>query len=258
MKIKNLIKVMILSMTFALTSNVDIAAAEVNPTENIAKATQLIELNPSGTNYLIRATIYSHNQNYELAIADCNQAISLGYDDDDVYEVRAMSYLNLEKANEAIDDCDHILTNNPKNAAAYKIRAGAYVLKNDYDAAIADCKSALELDPNDEDLKSRMHDIEQLKLARDNDPQAQEQDLFVAGLEHFKAHQFDKAIESFTKVLELNPKNAIAFKIRGGAYAATNDLDNAIADWEKSLELNPNDALVKDWLDKARAAKNNQ
>ena len=258
MKIQRLIKVTIISMALMIASNTNVSAEEVNPTENISKATQLIELNPNGRNYLIRATIYSHNQNYELAIADCNQALSLGYDDDEVYEVRAMSYLNLDKADEAIADCDHIIANNPKNSAAYKIRAGAYVLKNDYDASLADCKSALELDPTDEDLKSRMHDIEQLKIARDSDPQAKEMDLFAVGMENFKAQRFDKAIENFTKMLELNSKNVTALKLRGAAYAASNDLDKAIVDWEKALELNPDDASVKDWLNKAHSAKDTQ
>ena len=50
----------------------------------------------------------------------------------------------------------------------------------------------------------------------------------------------------------------MALKIRGAAYAASNDLDKAIADWEKVLELNPDDASVKDWLNKVHTANNNQ
>ena len=252
---KNLIRTLILSAVVlgSMNFNSCVVSAESDIEAGITKATQLIDINPSGSNYLLRATMYSHNQNYDLAILDCNKALELGYEDDQVYEVRAMSYLNLEKADEAIADCDHIIANNPKNAAAYKIRAGAYVLKDDYDAALEDCKKAIELDPNDEDLKSRMKDIEQLKAARDSDPQAQEQDLFKVGLNYFKSQKFDKAIENFTKVLELNPKNLMALKVRGAAYAASNNLEKAINDWNKVLELDPNDTSVKDWISKASA-----
>lgn len=256
-KMRKLIRAIVLS-TVLLTglSFNSYVSAESDIEAGILKATQLIEMNPNGSNYLLRATMYSHNQNFELAILDCNKALELGFNDDQVYEVRAMSYLNLEKVEEAIADCDHIIANNSKNAAAYKIRAGAYVLKNDYDAALADCRSAIALDPNDEDLKSRINDIEQLKATRDSDPQAKEQDLFNMGFNYFKAQKFDEAIKNFTKVLEINPKNITALKIRGAAYATINDFDKAISDWEKVIELNPDDTTVKDWLNKAHEAQN--
>ena len=255
---KKFIRILTLSTLILFGNNFisHVNAAESDIEAGILKATQLIEMNPSGSNYLLRATMYSHNQNFELAILDCNKALELGYDDEQVYEVRAMSYLNLEKADEAIKDCDHIIAKNPKNAAAYKIRAGAYVLKDDYDAALSDCKSAIELDPNDEDLKSRMNDIEQLKATRDSDPQAKEKDLFNLGFNCFKAQQFDRAIEYLTKVLEMDSQNIAALKIRGAAYATINDFDKAISDWEKVIELKPDDNVVKDWLNKAHEAKN--
>lgn len=42
--------------------------------------------------------------------------------------------------------------------------------------------------------------------------------------------QYDRAIESFSKAIELNPKHAAAYTHRGCAYAMTGELDKALVD----------------------------
>jgi tetratricopeptide (TPR) repeat protein len=41
------------------------------------------------------------------------------------------------------------------------------------------------------------------------------------------------------KVLEINPRNAVAYYNRGNAYRSKGQYDQAIADYNKALEINP-------------------
>jgi tetratricopeptide (TPR) repeat protein len=50
---------------------------------------------------------------------------------------------------------------------------------------------------------------------------------------------YDKAIADWTKVIELNPKNAEAYYHRGLAWHGKGDYDKAIVDYTKAIELDP-------------------
>ena len=50
---------------------------------------------------------------------------------------------------------------------------------------------------------------------------------------------YDRAIEEYNKVLELNPNHAIAYGNRGNAYKSKGDYDRAIEDHNKAIELKP-------------------
>ena len=51
--------------------------------------------------------------------------------------------------------------------------------------------------------------------------------------------EIDRAIENFTKAIELNPDLAIAYSNRGVAYGEKGDIDRAIADFTEAIELQP-------------------
>ena len=60
-----------------------------------------------------------------------------------------------------------------------------------------------------------------------------------AGLEELQNGFYDKAIASFTRAIEINPKNWQAYNSRGIAYGILGELDLAIADYGKAIEINP-------------------
>jgi tetratricopeptide (TPR) repeat protein len=62
------------------------------------------------------------------------------------------------------------------------------------------------------------------------------------GIAYGKKGEFDKAIVDFTKAIEINPKYADAYNNRGMAYRKKGELDKAIADYTKTIEINSNDA----------------
>lgn len=59
------------------------------------------------------------------------------------------------------------------------------------------------------------------------------------GVNHFNDGQYDKAIESFKKVIEKFPKNYEGYYNLGLTYLKKDDLDQAIDALEKATELNP-------------------
>ena len=53
---------------------------------------------------------------------------------------------------------------------------------------------------------------------------------------------FDRAIQDFNKAMQLHPDHANAYNNRGNAYSEKGDFDRAIEDYNKAIELNPDDA----------------
>ena len=56
--------------------------------------------------------------------------------------------------------------------------------------------------------------------------------------------QIDRAIEAYSRALELNPRDAEAYNNRGIAYHRKREVDQAIEDYSKVMELNPGLAIA--------------
>ena len=66
-----------------------------------------------------------------------------------------------------------------------------------------------------------------------------QKELFDKGVLLFKQGQHQKAIETFSKLIEIAPGNADAYKNRGVSYMKQEKFDLAIEDFEKAKELFP-------------------
>ena len=64
---------------------------------------------------------------------------------------------------------------------------------------------------------------------------------FYAGVNE---HDYLKAIEHYSKAIELNPRLSGVYNNRGNAYVIKGDLDRAIKDYDKAVELSPEVAEV--------------
>ena len=106
--------------------------------------------------YMDRADIYLSKKEYDKAIQDFNQAISLYPNSPLAYLGRAELFRDLGKKrqdkmqiNQAIRDYDRAIELDPKEAMAYLNRGVAYDNLGDYRQAIRDFDRAIELDPKD-------------------------------------------------------------------------------------------------------------
>ena len=75
----------------------------------------------------------------------------------------------------------------------------------------------------------------------------------VRGAGYFVKGQFDRAISDCTKAIELNPRYAEAFNNRGGAMFKSGNTEMACSDWKSACKLgdcrNYNVAKGKGWCD---------
>ncbi len=63
------------------------------------------------------------------------------------------------------------------------------------------------------------------------------QQYYEEGQSYVKQADFGKAVESYTKAIQLNPDFVGAYLQRGLAYCFQHDTNNALADWKKIGEL---------------------
>jgi tetratricopeptide (TPR) repeat protein len=62
--------------------------------------------------------------------------------------------------------------------------------------------------------------------------------------------QYQKAIADYTRAIELNPYHFSAYNNRGAAFEDLGNVEQAVADYRKALELDPENKLAKDNLKK--------
>ncbi len=81
----------------------------------------------------------------DAAIRDATEAIdtSMGQDEqqDFIFQIRASAYIKRGEYDAAISDCAQAISLDPKEAASYQLRAAAYTLKGDKAAALDTAKA---------------------------------------------------------------------------------------------------------------------
>ncbi len=81
---------------------------------------------------------------------------------------------------------------------------------------------------------------ESLELAEEiQDKEGIVANLNNMGLIYDDKENYDIAIRDYTKIIEIDPNDAIAFNNRGAVYDGKGDYDTAIRDYNKAIELNP-------------------
>jgi tetratricopeptide (TPR) repeat protein len=61
----------------------------------------------------------------------------------------------------------------------------------------------------------------------------------LRGRTRIQLHEFQPAIQDYTRAISLNPRNSAAFLNRGIAFLHIRDLDNALNDFNSAIELEP-------------------
>ena len=69
-------------------------------------------------------------------------------------------------------------------------------------------------------------------------------DYIRLGVEQIRKDEYDEAIDSLSKAIELEPEDADAYFFRGISYYMKEDPNSAIADLDKALELIPNGTVT--------------
>src|SRR5262249_41916912 len=164
-----------------------------------------------------------------------------------------------------VADLDRAVALNPKEARFLVRRGEALKAKGEFDRAVADFDRALAIAPNDKMAR----DLKQAALTAKGSPSApsrsaiptdaaaQETGSTAGAAQSPKAARqladakaaydrkdFNGVIRLLKSVLEAEPQNLTAWRMRASAYFSKREFDNAIADLEHVLAVKPDDSTA--------------
>jgi tetratricopeptide (TPR) repeat protein len=171
--------------------------------------------------------------NYEEALADLSEAITLNPEDAFALSLRGRIYCRKEELEKALTDLNKALQIIPYSSIALPTRGEVYGRKEEFDKALKDLNNALSITPNNADA------------------------LRVRAEVYCAQGNFDAALKNITRSIIINANDASTFRVRAKVYRAQGNIDAALADLNQSLIINPNDAnAFKERADIYRAKRN--
>ena len=204
-----------------------------NYAQVIADTTEAIRLHTDQAGYNLRGSAYFDEGEYDIAIADFNDALRMGPPSGIIFHNRANAWRGKGEYAKAIADYDQAIKFNPREAFSYQNRGAAKQALGNLDGALADIDEAIRLSPA---LPSPLINRTVIWRAKGD---------------------LDRAIADGSEAIRLakNPPANImtppgsvmisALIHRGLAYEAKGDYEHARADFAASLDIAAPDAVSK-------------
>ncbi|MBV8927236.1 MAG: tetratricopeptide repeat protein [Bradyrhizobium sp.] len=204
--------------------------------------------------YVNRAFAYNNQHEYDLAIRDLDEAITINPRNSHAFNNRAWAFkqkgdyeralrdygeaLRVEPKNnvarvnladafrdkgeydQSIRICEDALQQEPTNAYIFSVRARAYLGKGDRDRAVRDYDEAIRLNPKSDDFRTGRGDI--FRERGDN----------------------ERAVRDYDEAVRVNPKNWYANYARGLSDNDSGQADRALHDLDEALRINPRAAVA--------------
>ena len=202
----------------------------------------------SAKDYYKKGAQYYKEQKYSMAIELYGKAIALKADYFEAIYNRAITRMIKADYDDAIADFTLVLNLNPNYTQAYFNRGLAYSRKGEYNLAISDYDKAIELNSSNpvyffqrgyaNIVQDNKKAIEDYTRAINLDPKyinAYVERSFLYGLNG----KYSKAISDANVAIKLNPKNPIPYRIRGDWNLKLANYDNALKDYNKAIILEP-------------------
>ncbi|HYO24345.1 MAG TPA: tetratricopeptide repeat protein [Lacipirellulaceae bacterium] len=189
--------------------------------EALAAADRIAEIAPtSPMASMTRGEIYREMEEFDKAIAEFSRVLEIEPGLDLALIRRAESYFLAGKLDQALADVDAVIADNPRLVVAHGLRAQVLAGKENFSEAISEMKLLAEELPGQADV--RMH----------------------LALYYLLNDQPRQAIDAYTEVLDVDPKNFLALRSRGDAYLSVGEHGPAIDDFTRALELAPEDSAL--------------
>ncbi|MGY2989919.1 MULTISPECIES: caspase family protein [Bradyrhizobium] len=119
-----------------------------NYAQVISDATGALRLKPSTAVYNLRGSAYFDKGEYDIAIADFDDALRLGPPSGIIFHNRGNAYRSKGDYAKAIADYDAAIKAGPKSAFSYQNRGASKRALGDLDGALADINEAVRIDPS--------------------------------------------------------------------------------------------------------------
>lgn len=187
---------------------------------------------------------------YSGAIENFSQAIRSNPNYAEAYNNRGVAIRDyLRDYQRALEDFNQAIKINPNYAEAYNNRGLAHFYLGNDQESIEDLERATQLNPQDTEAKKNqdlvynyylgqrsrasVSDYEIIQRANADRAEA----LNIIGLRQTTDRNYKQAIDSFSEVIRINPKNAEGYLNRAIAYSELEDKQRAIEDFQKAAQL---------------------
>jgi len=203
------------------------ASAIENYIKAIADYTKAIELDPNlALVYINRASVFNRIGETDKVISDCTIALEFDSKYSDAYYKRSDAYYSKGEKNQALDDYIKAMEINSSKAMIWSNRDPRF--KNAYDNMINGCHEITESERDEDDFIAIISGT-----IRRN--QADTESLVRRGIAYADRGDSYKAIDDFTKAINIQPNLLNALTERAKVYEKLGDYINAEKDFTTIL-----------------------
>ncbi len=210
------------------------------------------------------AVVKSKLKDFESAIPLFEEVVKIKEEHTEAYYNLALCLQNLNKDEEALKNYKKVIELNPFLSEAHNNIAIIYKNMSKYDEAEKAFRMAVKVKP---DNSNAMSNLANLPIDKEQSKEYQEafelyekkefaaaKDIIISllnkapdsihlltslGIIYFNLNNFEKSIECYKKIIELNDKNAEAQYSLGVCYQNLDNNELALKYYKKAIELNP-------------------
>lgn len=224
---------------------------------SIESCTRLIE-SGSETEQSLAIILYNRGVAYhwagddDKAIADLSETLRINPWFADAWRWRGQAWYGKDEHDRAIRDYDAMVALDPSNPVVHYLRGILLTWMKRYEPAIADFGEAIRL--NDVFAKAwyerakayeAMGDEERARLDREAGRRIDPDHWAHACLDAMRAKRMSEALQMCDEALRLEPKFALAARLRAILHLDADRLDAAIADFDLALKVEPEQSDVR-------------
>jgi tetratricopeptide (TPR) repeat protein len=218
----------------------------------IADLNATIKLSPTNEGaILLRGFCKFNTKDYIGAEADFTDAMRLQTNEADLYNLRGLARANVHKRDDAIADFNQALHMDAAQSEVYRNRAMVECLQKNYELALADASKSIDMNGKDSfafltrgEIENALKDYDaalaDFNKAIEMKPEEQTAEYYATRAATWLClDEFTNAAADVQKALQLDPKNLVAFLVRGMTHAKLGEDDLALADFQHAAELAP-------------------
>lgn len=219
----------------------------VNPSESpmIGQSAVVTPSGESGVDFINRGDQLLQSGRYDQAVAAYNEAIEGGHELARAYAGRGHANMSLRQFKQALEDFSMSLEYE-RNPVVLASRCNAYRLLDDLSSALQDCREAIELAPENMDVRIAFAmllldkgDIDEARseanAAHEINPNSAKPYYILAQIYSIEGN-YEEAIKSLSECIEIDPDEPIYYWERGFLYYSLGKVEESKKDMRAVLE----------------------